>query len=80
MPVLRRLGIGKVLLDAVLDKSIYGMRARDVLSMNDGSRARCIAFSQPTMAGRKLAERWIRGDSNSTQPAGPRLLVFKEEW
>ncbi|KDN37684.1 hypothetical protein K437DRAFT_296514 [Tilletiaria anomala UBC 951] len=84
MRSLRRLGIGALLLDAALGKSCYGLDAHAVLELHGGARAQAVAFSQPTAAGRRLAERWIRsgrGAAHRQEEQGkePRLLVFKED-
>ena len=76
MPSLRRLGIGSLLLDTALNKAIYGLNAEAVLRMHSESKDKAVAFSQPTEAGRRLAERWIRAAGNDESA---RLLVFREE-
>ncbi|SPO26841.1 related to ECO1 - Acetyltransferase required for establishment of sister chromatid cohesion [Ustilago trichophora] len=74
IPSWRRTGLGSVLLDAAADNSVYGFDLRGLIGMY-GSRARSVAFSQPTEAGRKLAEAWIRKDVDGT--TAPRLVVFE---
>ncbi|PWN40847.1 hypothetical protein IE81DRAFT_201494 [Ceraceosorus guamensis] len=59
----RRAGLGVALLDAALAGAVYGMSTASIERMC-GGRAGTTAFSQPTQAGRKLAEAWIeRGGS-----------------
>lgn len=72
IPSWRRTGMASALLDAAANNSVYGFDLDGLIKMY-GSRARSVAFSQPTEAGRKLAEAWIRKDT--TEPA--RLVVFE---
>lgn len=63
------------MLDAALEDCVYGTSAKALLQMYNG-KANTTAFSQPTQAGRSLAESWIRrGDSDSNEG---RLVVFDE--
>ena len=74
IPAWRRTGLASALLDAAADNSVYGFDLDGLVKMY-GSRARSVAFSQPTEAGRKLAEAWIRKDA--TTEASTRLVVFE---
>uniref|UniRef100_V5EJI3 DNA mismatch repair proteins mutS family domain-containing protein n=1 Tax=Kalmanozyma brasiliensis (strain GHG001) TaxID=1365824 RepID=V5EJI3_KALBG len=68
----RRTGMASALLDAAANNSVYGFDMDGLIKMY-GSRAKSVAFSQPTEAGRKLAEAWIRKDSEGSA----RLIVFE---
>lgn len=68
----RRTGMASALLDAAANNSVYGFDLNGLIKMY-GSRARSVAFSQPTEAGRKLAEAWIRKDTEESA----RLIVFE---
>lgn len=75
IPSWRRTGLASALLDTAADNSVYGFDLVGLVRMY-GSRARSVAFSQPTEAGRKLAEAWIRKDQTVDAKA-PRLVVFE---
>lgn len=74
IPGFRRSGIASELLDAAANHSIYGLTLNKLIGTY-GSRAKAVAFSQPTEAGRKLAEAWIR--KGVSQDESPRLIVFE---
>lgn len=74
IPSWRRTGMASALLDAAADNSVYGFDLRGLKEVY-GSRARSVAFSQPTEAGRKLAEAWIRKEDAADALA--RLVVFE---
>lgn len=76
IPSWRRTGMASALLDAAADNSVYGFDLSGLIKMY-GSRARSVAFSQPTEAGRKLAEAWIRKDGPSEADPPARLVVFE---
>lgn len=76
IPSWRRTGMASALLDAAADNSVYGFDLRGLVDQY-GSRARAVAFSQPTEAGRKLAEAWIRKDVSQDGNASARLVVFE---
>ncbi|CBQ73762.1 conserved hypothetical protein [Sporisorium reilianum SRZ2] len=73
IPGWRRTGMASALLDAAADNSVYGFDLGGLVRMY-GCRARSVAFSQPTEAGRKLAEDWIRRDGADRMA---RLVVFE---
>lgn len=82
LPSLRRLGVGSRLLDAVLDHSVYGQNAEALLRQFGGRKGNVVAFSQPTEAGRRLAEAWLMqgsGKGGGDGKAGSGLIVFQEE-
>lgn len=58
LPALRRCGLAASLLDAALSQAVYGMSAKAIEGLY-GGRAGTTAFSQPTEAGRRLAQGWI---------------------
>ena len=76
IPSWRRTGMASALLDAAADNSVYGFDLKGLVKTY-GSRARAVAFSQPTEAGRKLAEAWIRKDASTTTDSPTRLIVFE---
>lgn len=78
IPSWRRTGLASALLDAAADNSVYGFDLAALIKTY-GCRARSVAFSQPTEAGRKLAEAWIRRDASPAggSNASPRLVVFE---
>lgn len=76
IPTWRRTGMASALLDAAADNSVYGFDLLGLVNMY-GSRARSVAFSQPTEAGRKLAEAWIRKEENTASASTARLVVFE---
>ena len=77
IPSWRRTGMASALLDAAADNSVYGFDLAGLTKMY-GSRAGAVAFSQPTEAGRKLAEAWIRKAGQSDKhSSSPRLVVFE---
>lgn len=75
LPCLRRFGIGSRLLDSVLSNGVYGIGASELVKMH-GGRLGAVAFSQPTMAGRNLAEGW--GRKGLKEGEGKGLVVFEE--
>lgn len=70
----RRSGIASELLNTAANHSIYGLTLNKLIEAY-GSRAKAVAFSQPTEAGRKLAEAWIRKDAALN--TSPCLIVFE---
>ena len=72
----RRTGMASALLDAAADNSVYGFDLQGLIRTY-GSRAKAVAFSQPTEAGRQLAEAWIRKGAPSTTSSPTRLIVFE---
>lgn len=77
LPSLRGHGIARHLLDVVVDNAIYGMSTERLLKERDAAgRSGLVAFSQPTQAGRRLAEGWLR--KRGADPAKPGLVVFQE--
>ncbi|SPO40683.1 related to ECO1 - Acetyltransferase required for establishment of sister chromatid cohesion [Pseudozyma flocculosa] len=76
----RRSGLASRLLDAAADHSVYGLNLARLEQMY-GGRAGTVAFSQPTDAGRKLAERWIRsgggGGEGAAKKQDGRLVVYE---
>lgn len=74
LSVARRLGLASAMLDAALSDCVYGMSSQALINFHKG-KANTTAFSQPTQAGRYLAEAWIVSDQDSNQQ---RLLVFDE--
>ncbi len=77
IPTWRRTGLASALLNAAADNSVYGFDLAGLIKMY-GSRARAVAFSQPTEAGRKLAEAWIRKDADEKEKkSSVRLVVFE---
>lgn len=75
LPCLRRFGVGSKLLDSVLSHGVYGIGPSELVKMH-GGRLGAVAFSQPTMAGRKLAEGW--GRKGLKEGEGKGLVVFEE--
>lgn len=82
LPSLRGAGLGRALLDAALEHAVYGMDTATLLAVH-GSRAKAVAFSQPTFAGRRLAQSWIRVHASALPPGESEeerrtLLVLSE--
>lgn len=75
LPCIQRAGLASAMLDAALDDCVYGMKTAALVQMH-GSKANTTAFSQPTQAGRRLAERWLQ-TGNQGHPTA-RVLVFDE--
>lgn len=71
LPALRRRGIARHLLDAVLDHAVYGMDGQTLVrtTTTSGRKSDVIAFSQPTDAGRSLARAWLQEED---------LIIFQE--
>lgn len=81
VPLMRRSGVAKALLDAALADCVYGLTAEEVIRTHGrGFKANTTAFSQPTESGRFLAQSWItaadheRPDDGFSRP----LLVFED--
>jgi GNAT superfamily N-acetyltransferase len=78
LPIARRLGLASALLDVALEDCVYGTSTKALVEMYDG-KANTTAFSQPTQAGRYLAETWIRkGSTTEEEEEASRLIVFDE--
>ena len=76
IPAFRRSGLASMLLEAATNHSVYGLDLPALEKMY-GGRAGTVAFSQPTEAGRKLAERWIRSSRGPNPAPEPSLIVFE---
>lgn len=77
LPIARRCGLASALLDAALEDCVYGTSAQSLIKMYD-VKANTTAFSQPTQAGRQLAESWIGKGATTEEALLHRLIVFDE--
>lgn len=79
LPFARRFGLASAMLDAALNDCIYAMSSQAIIKLYKG-KSNTTAFSQPTQAGKRLANAWIRRDAGSEDEGNerPRLIVFDE--
>lgn len=78
LKIARRFGLASAMLDAALSNCVYGMSAEALVKYHKG-KSNTTAFSQPTQAGRYLAEAWIHSSPNKKDfPNHQQLLVFDE--
>ncbi|CAO1620443.1 unnamed protein product [Sympodiomycopsis kandeliae] len=79
----RSQGIAHELLNVIIDSHIYGFNTKLLLEKFKGEHSKIIAFSQPTQAGRRLGEGWLKkkqkgSNSKDGVEQSPGLVVYQE--